>query len=79
MGIVQDEPAQPCPLKEALPSCQSFVPAPLCPLKAQPYVLVVLLHENQLFLEVFNLALQLQAAHVGVVNDFAEAVDVTLH
>ena len=40
---------------------------------------MVLLHEEQLLLESLDLSLQLQPGDIGVIDDLAEPVYVTLH
>lgn len=50
---------------------------PLC--GAGPYLLVTLLQVGQLLSETLNLHLQVRAGHGQVVQDFPQAIDVSLH
>lgn len=40
---------------------------------------MILLHEEQLFLDSFYLYVQLQPSDICVINELSEPVDVTLH
>lgn len=46
---------------------------------SRAYVVVVLLQEDELLLQSFDLTLQVHAAHVGVIYDLPQANDVSLH
>ena len=43
------------------------------------HIFVVLLEVDELLLQGFNLALQVHAAHVGVIDDLPQTDDVSLH
>ncbi len=43
------------------------------------HIVMVLLKEDELFLEGLNLAFKVHAVHVGVINDLSQAGNVSLH
>lgn len=43
------------------------------------HIVMVLLEEDELFLEGLNLAFKVHAVHVGVINDLSQAGNVGLH
>lgn len=43
------------------------------------HVVMVLLEVDELLLEGLNLTLQVHAAHVGIIDEFPEANDISLH
>lgn len=45
----------------------------------QTHIFMVLLEVDELLLQGFDLALQVHAAHVGVIDDLPQTDDVSLH